>query len=100
VASYPLELGLILTLVPVLNAVGTNAPGSSERRVVWASIILVFWCIWRHRNDVVFNGAVASQMTIKRKIKDEFVRWQLAKLFCSDVFGFPQPNLFVWQLGE
>jgi hypothetical protein len=36
------------------------------------------------QNDVMFNRAVASQMTIKRKIKDEFVRLRLAKLFRSE----------------
>jgi hypothetical protein len=44
---------------------------------------------------VVFNRAVASQMTIKRKIKDKFVRRWLVKLFRSDVFGFPEHNLFL-----
>jgi hypothetical protein len=32
---------------------------------MWTVIILVFWCIWRHRNDVVFNGVAASQFTIR-----------------------------------
>jgi hypothetical protein len=47
--------------------------------------------------NVVFNRAVASQMTIKRKSKADFISWQLAKLFRSDVFGFPELTLFLWQ---
>jgi hypothetical protein len=37
---------------------------------------------------VVFNGAVASQVTIKEKIKEEFDRRRLANLFRSSSFLF------------
>jgi hypothetical protein len=58
---------------------------------MWTAIILVFWCIWRHRNDVVFNGVVPSQLAIKERIKEEHDRWQLAKIFHGTAFGFPLP---------
>jgi hypothetical protein len=50
------------------------------------AIILVFWCIWYHWNDVIFNEATPTAGTIRSKIKDEAERWRLARLFCSDVF--------------
>jgi hypothetical protein len=48
---------------------------------MWRAIILIFWCIWRHRNDVVFNGAPPSQRSIGENIKAEYDRWRQAKLF-------------------
>jgi hypothetical protein len=51
-------------------------------------------------NDVVFNGDVAPQVTIKRKIREEYDRWRLAKLFRSVGFGFFGPSLILWQLRE
>jgi hypothetical protein len=41
---------------------------------MWTAIILVFSCIWRLQNDVVFNGAMASQIAIREKIREEFDR--------------------------
>jgi hypothetical protein len=67
---------------------------------MWTAIILVFWCIWRHRNDVVFNSVALSQMTIRANIMLEFDRWRRAKLFRSEVFGFPDPVDRPWQWGE
>ena len=32
----------------------------ADRRDLWTVVLLVFWCIWRHRNDVVFNGATPA----------------------------------------
>jgi hypothetical protein len=43
-----------------------------DQRDLWAAIILIFWCIWLQRNDVVFNGASPALSTIKTKIKEEF----------------------------
>jgi hypothetical protein len=55
---------------------------------MWTSSILIFWCIWRHRNDVVFNGASPSQRSIRENIKAEYDRWRLAKLFRGALFFF------------
>ena len=73
---------------------------SADRRDLWTAIILVFWCIWRHRNDVVFNGAAPEAVAIKRRIKEEFGRWRLARLFRSEAFGFPEPFSFSWRDGD
>jgi hypothetical protein len=42
---------------------------------------------------VVFNGAVVSQNSIGEKIREEFDRWRLAKLFRSTLFVFLDPSL-------
>jgi hypothetical protein len=55
---------------------------AAHKRDMLAAIILVFWFIWRHQNDVFFNGSVASQYTIKNKVCEKFDRWRLAKLLC------------------
>jgi hypothetical protein len=71
-----------------------------NQRDLWTAIILVFCCIWRHQNDVVFNGVAPSQLAIKDRIKEEHGRWWLAKLFRGMKFGFPLPVAPTWQLGE
>lgn len=70
------------------------------RRDLWTAVILTFWCIWRHRNDVVFNNVAASALAIKDRISEEYARWRLARLFRADVFSFPDPRQSLWQLGE
>ncbi|PNT74513.1 hypothetical protein BRADI_1g16051v3 [Brachypodium distachyon] len=44
-------------------------------------IILVLLTIWRHRNDVVFNGASLPTARILQCIREEPVRWEHARLF-------------------
>jgi hypothetical protein len=34
---------------------------------MWTAVILVYWCIWRHCNDVVFNRVAPTVITIKAK---------------------------------
>jgi hypothetical protein len=53
-------------------------------------------CIWRHRNYVVFNGATLSLLTIREKIKVEYDRWCLAKIFRGVLFSFPEPVDLPW----
>jgi hypothetical protein len=36
------------------------------------AVILIFWCIWRHRNDVVFNGVRPEVGAIRCRMKGEF----------------------------
>jgi hypothetical protein len=57
--------------------------------IIYLAIILIFWCIWRHHNDVVFNGAWPDVVAIESRIRKEHSRWRLARLFRSDSFGFP-----------
>jgi hypothetical protein len=67
---------------------------------MWTSIILIFWFIWRHRNDMVFNGASPSQWSIRENIKVEYDRWRVSKLFCGALFSFPDLVDLPWQAGE
>jgi hypothetical protein len=34
------------------------------------SDFLIFWCIWRHRNDVVFNGARLEVSAVRGRIRE------------------------------
>jgi hypothetical protein len=71
---------------------------AATQRDLWTAIILVFWCIWRHRNDVVFNGALPNVEIISARIREEYGRWRLARLFRSVSFGFAEP--VPWMAGE
>jgi hypothetical protein len=42
---------------------------------------------------------VAIKEKIK-EIKDEYESWRRAKLLCGSGFGFPDPSVTLWQLGE
>jgi hypothetical protein len=70
----------------------------ATKRDLWTAIILIFWCIWRHQNDVVFNGARSDVKAILARIREEYGRWRLARLFCSNSFGFVEP--VSWIAGE
>jgi hypothetical protein len=47
---------------------------------------------------VVFNRARADVEAIVAKVREEFGRWHLARLYRSDVFGFAEP--VSWIEGE
>ncbi|KQJ81996.2 hypothetical protein BRADI_5g04725v3 [Brachypodium distachyon] len=48
------------------------------RKDLQTAIILVFWTIWRHHNDVVLNGVVPSMARILQCIWEELGRWKHA----------------------
>jgi hypothetical protein len=57
----------------------------------WTDIALVCWCLWRHRNDIVFEGAIPSSGSVIRKILGDMVaRHFKAKLASVDR----------WRVGE
>jgi hypothetical protein len=47
---------------------------------------------------VVFNGARPDVGVILARIREEYNRWRLARLFRSDSFGFVEP--VPWIRGE
>jgi hypothetical protein len=47
--------------------------------------------IWRHHNDPVFNGAQPGVEAILARVREEYSRWRLARLFHSESFGFAEP---------
>jgi hypothetical protein len=55
--------------------------GLGKDRDLWTGIALVCWCLWRHRNDVVFEGASPSRETVLARITDEAELWRTAGLF-------------------
>ena len=44
--------------------------------------------LWKHRNDIVFNGAMPSLPAIILKIREEGTLWAKAGLMKSNVLGF------------
>jgi hypothetical protein len=40
---------------------------------------------------VVFNDVQPDARTIKAKIREEYIRWRLARLYRSGSFRFPEP---------
>jgi hypothetical protein len=46
-----------------------------------------------------WSGGI-PQVAIKEKIKEEYESWRRAKLFRGTGFGFPDPSVTLWQLGE
>jgi hypothetical protein len=67
---------------------------------LWTEVILIFWCIWRDQNDVVFNDAAPEAQAIRGRTKDEFLSWRLARLFSNFRFSLSF-SFFVegWRLG-
>ena len=45
--------------------------GSANRRAHRAKCLLVMWTIWKHRNDVVFNGATPSFQQAMQRMHEE-----------------------------
>jgi hypothetical protein len=71
----------------------------SQKRDMWMTLILIFLCIWRHRNDVVFNGAIPSHMITREKTKVEYDMWRRTNIFRGIVFFFPEPADLPWHYG-
>jgi hypothetical protein len=41
----------------------------ATQRDLWTAITLIFRCIWRHRNDMVFNGARPDVEVILARVR-------------------------------
>ncbi|XP_044336008.1 uncharacterized protein [Triticum aestivum] len=50
------------------------------RKEAWTVITLVAWTIWKHRNDVVFNGALPFVDMVLERINAEGENWRAASL--------------------
>jgi hypothetical protein len=48
-------------------------------------VALICWFLWRHRNDVVFEGATASPRVVIRKVRREAELWKTAGLFKANL---------------
>ena len=49
-----------------------------------AKCLLVMWIIWKHRNDIVFNGATLSIQAVLDSIMSEGHNWRAAGLLRID----------------
>jgi hypothetical protein len=55
--------------------------GPGGDRDLWTAVVLVCWTLWRHRNDVVFEGLAPSRAVVIHRISEEAELWRAAKLF-------------------
>lgn len=51
-----------------------------NRKATRATCLLVMWMLWKHMNDVVFNGMLPSIPSLKQRIMEEGVAWPKAGL--------------------
>ncbi|KQJ96508.1 hypothetical protein BRADI_3g23716v3 [Brachypodium distachyon] len=64
--------------------------GKKERRNLNTSITLICWCLWKHRNSVVFNAATLSARKIQQMIDSERRAWSSTGLFHTRALSRPQ----------
>ena len=58
-----------------------------QRRTTRALCLLGMWVIWKHRNDIVFNGASPSTAQVLGRIEREGRAWRQAGLLKGDLDG-------------
>jgi hypothetical protein len=66
-----------------------------DLRDFWTDIALVCWCLWRHCNDIVFEGATPSSGSVIRKIMSEAEVWRDVGLFRAVLASVDR-----WRVGE
>ncbi|KQK05596.2 hypothetical protein BRADI_2g21085v3 [Brachypodium distachyon] len=66
----------------------TSRPLSRRgRKDFLTAFILVFWIIWRHRNDIIFNGVSPSVHWVLSTVREELDRWCSAALIRNRSVG-------------
>jgi hypothetical protein len=55
--------------------------GPGGDRDLWTGVTLICWCLWRHRNDIVFDGVAPCKSTVLSRISDEAELWRVAGIF-------------------
>lgn len=61
---------------------------NEHRKSTWAKCLLGMWMLWKHRNDIVFNGASPSIARITERLGEEGRIWRKAGLMKGDDEGF------------
>jgi hypothetical protein len=56
-----------------------SGPGGD--RDLWTGVTLVCWCLWRHRNDIVFEKVAPSKAVVISAIATEAEMWRIAGIF-------------------
>jgi hypothetical protein len=67
----------------------------TDVRDYWTRVALICWCLWRHQNDIVFEGATLSPHAVSRTIRREDELWKVAGLFKAELDLVDR-----WMLGE
>lgn len=55
-------------------------PQKQLRKETWTIITLVAWMLWKHINDIVFNGVSPSASEVLKKFDLEGQDWRTATL--------------------
>lgn len=58
-----------------------------HRKSTRAFCLLVMWTLWKHRNDIVFEGHTPSLSGVLQKIQGEGAIWAKAGLINGEVLG-------------
>ncbi|KQJ83471.2 hypothetical protein BRADI_5g15081v3 [Brachypodium distachyon] len=74
--------------------------GKKERRNLNTSITLICWCLWKHRNSVVFDAATPNARKIQQMIDSEGRAWSSAGIFHSVDFSLSCLVDFLWNVIE
>jgi hypothetical protein len=61
----------------------------------WTDISLVCCCLWRHRNDIVFEGSPPYSGSVIRKILAKAEVWRVVGLFKVKIASVDR-----WRVGE
>jgi hypothetical protein len=48
-------------------------------------VALVCWCLWRHQNAIIFEGATPSSSMVVRNIRSEAMMWMVAGFFKAEL---------------
>jgi hypothetical protein len=72
---------------------GANPQDRGKERLsgLMDRIMLVFLCIWKHRNNVVFNNGRPGVRKVIQIVRLEFEAWKTAGLSRGEDLGFPLP---------
>jgi hypothetical protein len=70
-------------LFDCLSEAAKNAKSRKGFRLVWHSVI---WCIWKARNDCIFNNVRKELSEVVEEIKVLSWRWSAARLKIPSVF--------------
>jgi hypothetical protein len=64
-------------------------------RDYWMGVAIICWCLWRHKNDIIFEGAAPSLSAVIHNIHMEAELCKAAGLFKAELALVDR-----WMLGE